>query len=467
MSFIGRPAPLVLSECVEQPHHNQPDDSIRRPSHFVGLEEPDGSRYAAPIEPYSVLAVTCAGIADARGTRLASDSLLTQTTGSRARRILAVGTLDEVRAHPAWPVARHVRLPGGVVAPALVNAHAHLDLTRIGPKPMTDGGFAAWIDMVRRGRAMDEAAIAASVQQGVRLLRRGGTVGVGDIAGSVGGAPSLAPARVLDEHGFAGVSYLEFFGLSEDGSPGLDVAQERMRTFEPRSIRLGLEPHAPYTVSVGGYERARAAGLPLCTHLAESRAERDLIASGAGPIRDMLDGLGLWTEAVAGRFGSGQSPVQHTADLLDGVLAVHLNDLSDPDIEMLAGLGVRVAYCPRASAYFGAPDEFGPHRYRELLDAGLPVALGTDSVVNLSQDDVDGRGICVLDEARLLANRDGTDPARLLQMLYLHGPSVLGLDPGAYRIEPECDVAGLIAVQAGHPDAARGLIESTGPIVFL
>lgn len=379
--------------------------------------------------------------------------------------MLAIGTQDDVRAHPAWAAAEHLEMPDRVVAPALVNAHAHLDLTHIGPQPMGEGGFAAWIDMVRRGRLAEDAAIAASVRTGVDMLLVGGTAAVGDIAGSVNGAPAIAPARILDEAGMEGVSYLEFFGLSADGSPGVDAALERAAGLAPDVVRVGLSPHAPYSVSLVGYARAREAGLPICTHLAESPSERAMIGEATGPIRHFLEGLGQWTAEIAAQFGSGKSPVRFTAPVLDGVLTVHLNDLDEADIECLARAGARAAYCPRASTYFGAPEAFGPHRYRDLLAAGVPVALGTDSVINLSASDVESRGICVLDEARLLHRRDGADAAVLLEMLYTHCPAVLGLPEQV--LQPDRDVLGLIAVEIDQGDAGLGLVTSRGSISFL
>ncbi|MEQ8843540.1 MAG: amidohydrolase family protein [Phycisphaerales bacterium] len=449
---------------MDEPHHTS-----QRAEGLVGSKAAGDARYAQHDAANRVFAVRCAGFADARGTLPASDSLLAQTTGPRERRILAIGTADEVRTHPAWPHAERLDLPGRVVAPALANAHTHLDLTHLGPRPL-EGDFARWIDMVRTGRATEDTAIAASVRQGVEMLALGGTVAVGDIAGSVGGAPSLAPARVLDGAGLLGVSFLEFFGLSDDGSPGLDRALEQARAFEPSTMRLGLEPHAPYSASLGAYARAKRSGLPICTHLAESQAERQLVAEGAGPIRDMLGGLGLWTQAVAGQFGHGSSPVAHLADLLDGVLAVHLNDVANADLQVLAGSGVRVVYCPRASAYFGAPEAFGPHRYREMLDAGVSVVLGTDSIINLPADDVALRGICVLDEARLLVARDGVAPDVVLEMLYGHGPMALGLEPQRFMLAAGGLVAGLIGVDVAavaEGDPAGRMLEARGVLSFL
>lgn len=449
---------------MHEAHHTSDDADAKRGS-STNPAKSARSRYAASDEPGRVFSVRCAGIADARGTVRASDSLLVQTTGTRTRHVLAIGAKAEVRAHPAWASAEHLDLPDRIVAPALVNAHAHLDLTHIGPQPMGEGGFAAWIDMVRRGRLADEGAIAASVRQGVDLLLRGGTVAVGDIAGSVNGAPSVAPARVLDEAQMSGVSFLEFFGLSVDGSPGVDAALERAAGVQPDTVQLGLSPHAPYSVSLGGYARAREAGLPICTHLAESLSERAMIAEATGPIRHFLEGLGQWTPEIAAQFGSGKSPVQFTAPELEGALTVHLNDLNEADTQCLARIGARAVYCPRASTYFGAPEAFGPHRYRELLRAGVPVALGTDSVINLPASDVGDRGICVLDEARLLHERDGADPSALLEMLYRHAPNVLGLPEQV--LQAERDLLGLISVADESGDAGWGLVASRGPIAFL
>lgn len=381
--------------------------------------------------------------------------------------MLAIGTAAEVRSHPAWASARPIDLPGHVVAPALVNAHTHLDLSHIGPRPIGIGGFAAWINMVRTSRHTAFEQIAQSVRLGVEMLLKGGTVAAGDIAGSVRGQASLAPAEVMAEAGLLGVSFLEFFALSPDGSPGLDRALELAEQARFGTVETGLEPHAPYSASLGAYRRARDSGLRRCTHLAESMAERQAIGEGSGPIRDMLAGLGLWNDGVAAQFGHGKSAVGHLEGLLDGVLAVHLNDLSNADIDLLAGSGVLVAYCPRASAYFGAPETFGPHRYRDLLAAGVPVALGTDSVVNLPLERVESRGICVLDEAGLLLERDSAPPGVLLEMLYRHGPAVLGLSEAAYRLEVGADLAGLIAVEVGDSDPIRGFLGSSGPVCFL
>lgn len=425
-----------------------------------------------------VVALTCRGFVDATGEIAGANAMLFSPEGGDGPvgcRLLALGSTDELRRHPAWSDAHRLELPGAVVAPALANAHAHLDLTHAGPVPHDPAdGFVAWLRGILDVRRRDAAGIAESVRQGVGLLQRGGTAAVGDIAGGVGEADLLVPAAELRAAGMLGVSYLEFFGLAERADAAIDHVRAALDAeVAGGAIELGIQPHAPYTVSVRGYERAAevAGGRPLCTHLAESPAERDLIVDGEGDMRAFLTDMGLWDEAVAAEFGRARSPVAQAIGVLPDsppALAVHLNDVDDRDIEALAARGVRAAYCPRSSDYFGAADRFGPHRYRDLLAAGIPVGLGTDSVLGLPPEDVAVRGICVLDEARRLFERDGCPPAVLLEMLYHHTPAAIGLDPALFSLRDGAAVPGLIAVAA---DAGRGaanaFVASRSPIEFL
>ena len=55
-----------------------------------------------------------------------------------------------------------ISCPGEVVMPGLVNAHAHLDLTSIGPVG-ADEGFSKWLDHIRIARPKDNSSIAEAV----------------------------------------------------------------------------------------------------------------------------------------------------------------------------------------------------------------------------------------------------------------------------------------------------------------
>lgn len=397
-----------------------------------------------------------AGIADGTGLAAAPASLLLRH-GSGRREVLAAGPAAEVVRHPANAVAAVVALPDSVLIPGLVNAHSHLDLTHIGPREPVEGGFTEFARVVIEGRRHDAPGIAESVRQGIGLCLAGGTVAVGDIAGTTRDGPSSEPWRILRQCGLPGVSFLEYFAMGVRRPAALDAVQGLLEDWKGSSdsgMRLGLQPHAPYSVDLAGYgwatEQAVRRGLPLSTHLAESPEERAFVQRAAGPIRDLLEELGVWDEAARTEVGHGRHPVEHLRAPLAAApfLLAHVNDAPDEALVLLARSGASVAYCPRSSEYFRAERHFGPHRYRDMLAAGINVCLGTDSIINLPPSAGDERrgGISVLDEMRLLHRRDGTDPVVLLRMATLNGAAALGLDRSWFTLVAGAAPAGLVAV---------------------
>ena len=367
---------------------------------------------------------------------------------------------------------------GQLLLPPLVNAHTHLDLTHIGPLAHDpDAGFVPWVDQIRERRLLDDDAIARSVRQGAELLIRGGTAAVGDIAGAPAGRPSLTPWRTLRQTPLAGTSFLEFFGIGLTETSARDALDDLLRARRdeitaPHRVRFGLQPHAPNTVAIRLYtwaaQRARELGLPLSTHLSETPEELEFIAHATGPQRELLERLGVWSDDID--VGRGQHPIEHLRPFFEACashrpppIVAHVNDLG-PHAALLARAGVSVAYCPRASAYFGAERHFGPHPYRRLLDEGVNVCLGTDSIVNLPPQTSLGpeARISVLDEMRLLYRRDATPPALLLAMGTTHGARALGLDAYAFRFSHPGDaprsIAGLIAVPALGEDPLADML---------
>jgi cytosine/adenosine deaminase-related metal-dependent hydrolase len=355
--------------------------------------------------------------------------------------VIAAGTPQAV-GRPAG--AAIVNEPAAVVIPALVNAHCHLDLTHIGPVAYS-GDLVSWLTMVRDARATGEHGLADSVRRGVALSRVGGTALVGDIAG--GGSP--VPIRALRGEGMGGVSFLEVFGLGSrqaDGVArlrhGLELADE-----PAEGVELGLQPHAPYSCGADVYRAAAGMQRPLATHLAEALEELEFVRSATGPLVGLLKAVGAWDESIT---GSGKHPVDHLAEVLEAApfIAAHLNYVDDRHLAAMAAWPLTVAYCPRASRYFGHPQQGRPyHRYRDMLEAGINVALGTDSMLCLDTPD----RISVLDEMRLLHRRDGTDPITLLHMATVAGATALGFDASLVTVEPG-PVAGLLAVAIDADD---------------
>lgn len=331
-----------------------------------------------------------------------------------------------------------LNLPDQSVIPALVNAHCHLDLSHIGPIAPS-GDFTHWIETVRARRAASDDEIAASVKLGIAMSRAGGTAIIGDIAGT----RSAVPLEVLRASGMAGVSYLEVFGLGRRQSAAVALLRQAVHQYPAceNGVRFGVQPHAPYSCGMEVYCAAAALQRPLCTHLAETLQELTFVRDAEGPLADMIKRLGLWDDSIT---GSGLHPIDILAEILRETpcLAVHLNYIETSHLDIMSNWPITIAYCPRASAYFGHPQgNHPPHRYREMLEAGINVALGTDSVLCVPTSD----RLSVLDEMRFLHHRDGTDPIALLRMGTVNGAHGLGFEPGLVTLKPGPS-AGLLAL---------------------
>lgn len=404
--------------------------------------------------------IEAAGVADAHGVAAAPGALLL-SLGAGEAIVLAAGEPGAVGGHPAargrGRGAKRIAMPDHVLIPGLVNAHTHLDLTHIGPVPFDPAqGFASWAEIVIKGRARDEGAIRASVREGIRRSLAGGVVAVGDIGG-VGRAEALEELRAS---ALLGVCFVEWFGFGEAGARSAAaakamVAREVSGGGSRPGVRLGLSPHAPYSVGPALYEALATiasdggrdgATIPLCTHLAESPEEREFVSAGSGPMRDLAERLGVWSDATARDVGRGLHPIEHLRRTLERrpMLLAHANDCPDDGLRAIASSGSSVVWCPRGHEYFRRAEAFGPHRWKEMLAAGITVCLGTDSIINLPPHEADR--LSPLDEARHLWRAGERNSALLLRLITTNGARALGLAPDLFTFAPG-PIAGVAAAR--------------------
>ncbi len=299
--------------------------------------------------------------------------------------------------------------------PGLVNAHTHLELTGFGGL-VEDDEFPVWIRQVRRlkeTRSRDGYLRAAG--RGLEACFAAGVTTVAE-TGDTG-----VMAQALAEHGGRGVVYQEVFGPHPDQcSSAIDGALQRLsalRRWPSPTIRLGVSPHSPYTVSGPLYrkvaELAQAECLPLAVHIAESSAEREFLAVGTGPFRDAWDRRGIPLPEPLGDTPIGW--LERHGVLTPGTLCIHAVQCDATDIERLVRHQCTVAHCPRSNRRHG----HGDAPLTALLDAGVPVGLGTDSEVSLAPIDL-------LAEARLAGDLAGLDAATAIELATLGSARAIG-----------------------------------------
>lgn len=355
-----------------------------------------------------------------------------------------VGPASEV---PRPPGVQAIEAPDAAIIPGLVNTHTHLELTGFdGLVPEDD--FAEWISRLRALK--EQRSVEAYLDAAKRGLRDCWASGVTTVADT--GDRGVA-VRALAELGGSGIAYQEVFGPHPDQCAGsLDALRrsvEAVRHYASGRVRLGVSPHAPYTVSAPLYRAvarwARVEGLPIAVHLAESAAEVDLLRAASGPFAEAWRRRGIPLPAP------GQSPVQLVAEqeaLGPDTLCIHAVQVDAADLERLARAGAAVAHCPRANRRHG----HGTAPLAQFLAAGIRVGLGTDSVASESPLDL-------FAEARAAQALAGLTPADALALATLGGARALGLEReiGTLTAGKRADIAVVDLGPARADPAARAL----------
>ncbi len=292
----------------------------------------------------------------------------------RGERIVEVGAAaDLIR---RFPEARVEDLGAAVLLPGLVNAHTHLELSGVQRGATPGGGFTGWLlDRIRQAPTSGTGSGAtlspeAAIQYGIDQCLRFGVTAVGDISRS-----PLLTRPILQESPLRGVSYGEVRAMAQNRAALESQLAEAVHGFSPAGspragVVNGVSPHAPYSVEPEAYRRclaaARAHGLSVATHLAESPDEASFLAEHTGPFRALWDAIGRWDEQVP-RFDGGPIRFAQNLGLLDGPnLLAHVNYCDDAELDLLAAGNASVVYCPRTHAYFGHP----PQSWREMLAPG-------------------------------------------------------------------------------------------------
>jgi cytosine/adenosine deaminase-related metal-dependent hydrolase len=360
--------------------------------------------------------------------------LLTDNSGH----IVAVGPEAAV---PNPPDTKRVSWPNAVLLPGFVNLHTHLELTGLrGGIRRTD--FFDWIQQVRQAKeSITEAGFVDAAREGLREAWRHGTTAVADTG------TSGATVRALAELGGRGVYFHEAIQPEPERSgEAFRVFAAETRDLVSRAggpaVTIGVSPHAPYTVSPELYalvlEFARSEGLPLAAHIAESRAEVDLVTAGRGPFARAWEQRSIALPTAA---RSVLEYIDRSGLLGPDLLAIHVIHVDEADVALLRDHGVAVALCLRSNNRHG----HGLPPLEWFREAGLRIGLGTDSVASVDTLDM-------LAEARAARDLSGMSASEALELVTLSGAGALGWDGEIGSLEPG-KWADLCVVDVSHNEA--------------
>jgi len=369
------------------------------------------------------------------GTVLTMDALETRLPeGGIAivgNRIVALGKGDDITNR--YSAKKHIHSPDSIIMPGLINAHTHAAMTcfrgiaddmelmdwlnnyifpaeakNVNPHLVYWGSLLACVEMIKSGTTTfsdmyifeDETAKAAK-EAGMRCM-------VGEVLYDFPSPNAKSPEE--------GLAYTEYLLEKWQGD---DL------------VKVMVEPHALYTCSATLLTRAKAwadrYGVPLATHLLESKKEKKALARRLKKrATEYLDELGLLDE----RF-----------------IAFHGVMMDDRDIEIFAERNCKVVHNPESNMKLAC----GVAPISAMIKKGITVGLGTDGCASNNNLDL----LQEMDTAAKLEKSARLDPTvmdakTVVKMATSHGAKVLGMEDqiGTLEVGKKAD---LIIIDCHQP----------------
>jgi 5-methylthioadenosine/S-adenosylhomocysteine deaminase len=334
----------------------------------------------------------------------------------------------------AIQAGRVVELPDHALLPGLVNTHGHAGMSLLRGYA-DDMPLMPWLEQhiwPAEGAYVDARFVRDGTELAIAEMLRSGTTTFSDMYFF----PDACAAAAVDlgmrcQVAFPILDFPTAWARDADEyiSKGLrlrdDIKHQEL-------ISIGFGAHAPYTVSTPNLQKvatlAAELDTPVQIHLHETVGEvlAAVEENGERPL-DTLNAIGL---------------------LGPRTQCVHMTDLGEQDMALLAATGAHVVHCPQSNMKLAS----GACPVVKLLDHGINVALGTDSAASNNDLNLFGE----MQSAALLAKLHSGDAAALpaadaLYMATMGGARAMGLEQhiGSLEVGKQAD---LIAVDLSGPE---------------
>ena len=345
--------------------------------------------------------------------------------------ILAVAHQDQVRSE--YESQTVVNLGSHILIPGMVNTHTHAAMTLL-------RGYADDIPLMEwlsghiwpaEAQWVDEKFVEAGTDLACAEMIRSGTTCFNDMYFF----PDVV-ARQAERSGLracVGMIVVDFptvWAQNADEYINKGLAM-RDQVRHSSLVTAAFAPHAPYTVSDEPLSRistlAEELDCPVHIHLHETwhEIEESTARYGMRPL-ERLEQMGL---------------------LSPRLMAVHMTQLLDGEIGILAERGVSVVHCPESNLKLAS----GSCPVSKLQAAGINVSLGTDGASSNNDLDMIGE----MRTASLLAKGVSESPVSMnahdtISTATRNGAKALGLDHLIGSVEPGKH-ADLVAVDLSQP----------------
>lgn len=332
----------------------------------------------------------------------------------------------------SYPNAKIKKRPNHVLIPGLINAHTHAAMSLLrgiaDDIPLMD-----WLNnhvWPTEAKHVDDKFMRDGTELAIAEMLLSGTTCFNDMyffpnivakTSQKLGMRAVVGMIVIDSPTAWAENADDYF------SKGIQVSDDAKNM---PLVTTAFAPHAPYTVNDDNLTRTRLTademGVPIHIHMHETAYEVDESNKiiGMRPLQ-RLNKLGM---------------------LNPRLIAVHMTQLNDDEIDLIAKKGIHIVHCPESNLKLNSG--FCP--IGKLMNAGVNIALGTDGAA--SNNDLDM--MSEMQTAALLGKVVANDSTAIsastaLEMATINGAKALGLEDkiGSLEIGKQADI---VAIDLDH-----------------
>lgn len=274
--------------------------------------------------------------------------------GNKTNILIQDNRFSSIDAPGDYPADEIIAADGYAILPPFYNTHSHSPMALLRGYA-DDLPLNRWLEehIWPFEKQMTEDDIYRGAVLAIREMIKSGCIFFSDMYFGLGAI--VKAAKETGVRAEIGVTYMDGNATAQK-----DICDKWLEGYEDPDglVRINAAPHSIYTCNrellIESFRQARLHGRKIQLHVCETLKEIEdcMKAHGMTPV-EYLDSLGLLGE--------------------DLILA-HCVHVSDNDIRLLARHKVSVAHCPCSNMKLGS----GIFRYRDMIDAGVRICLGTD-----------------------------------------------------------------------------------------
>lgn len=280
-----------------------------------------------------------------------------------------------------------------LICPGFINLHTHLLYSNMDQINGQNGLFPWLEDLVDKTSNWSDEDYKKSINFGISECLQTGTTFV------VENTPSALSAQELLKSPLKALIGLEVFGSDEEKAD--EIFNSNLNLILP--LTSHLSPHAPYDVSLPLWKKlvdwAKKNDAFLFTHLEESPDEKLWWQKKSGTginfwkkINKLEPKLKYWK-----KYDSGIDFLKKNKLLNKNIIATHLCQATNEDLQILKNSEVKLVHCPRSNFYLNN----GAANLKIWNEFGFLWGIGTDSIAS-------NKNLDLLEEVRFAINQQST-----------------------------------------------------------